>query len=356
MCWIADAFRSLPRALSALRGERRTDWVATSIALFTASTVLASVTIAGYVAFGIAILDGKGVKPDIWLVRLGSFTVVLILLAYFAVVVSSLSIIFHTVDALRAMALRNAATALYLQAAFTIIFTLVAVLGSVFLYEHGDSSSKPLITSANYDPIYDQVVLAWEMGDTNNLLAFRIERRVAQAAARGTHEELIGPQPNKGRFTDNRPIVGKVARTYFDSRPPAARLISYTVWAVYPDGSELASEPVMPQMDGPIVRVRIHGSGNREKYFVSWVDDSRTVDASGCDMGKDEYKVYLETKGDGLARWIQLTTNVELTRNSHEFTLDYRLYQGSHITVRVMCGGSSPDTGVLIGEDTSRSR
>ena len=40
MRWIADAFRSLSRALSALRRERRADWVTTNIALFTPSTVL----------------------------------------------------------------------------------------------------------------------------------------------------------------------------------------------------------------------------------------------------------------------------------------------------------------------------
>ena len=46
MCWTADAFRSLHRAWSALRGERRTDWVAATLALLAAAAVTSSLATA----------------------------------------------------------------------------------------------------------------------------------------------------------------------------------------------------------------------------------------------------------------------------------------------------------------------
>ena len=346
----------LTRAIRALRGDTRPDWIATSIALFTAATVLASVTIAGYIVIGGRILDGKEVILDAWLVRLASIPVVFILSAYFATVVSSLSIIFHTADALREEALKQSAIALYFQVVFTIIFALVMIFGGVFLYGNSDSSKKPRITSANYDSTNDEVVLAWEMDNTDDLLAFRIERRVAQAATEGTHEELLGPLPNTERISDNRPIVSKAARLYFDSRPPAARLTSYTVWAVYPDGTELASEPLMAKMRGMIVRARIHNTGDIHRYIVSWLDDSRTDDASGCAVGRDKYKIYLKTAAHGMARWAQLTTDADPPREAYAFIADGRAIKAGEFTIRVMCGGISPDTGVFIGEDTSQAR
>ena len=347
---------SLIRALRSVRGEQRTDWIATSITLFTAATVLASVAIAGYVAIGVAILDGKEAKLDIWLVRLGSIPAVFILSSYFAAVVSSLSIIFHTIDALRDEALKQAAVALYFQVVFTIVFALVVVFGGVSLYGNSDSSKPPQITSADYDSSNDEVILAWEMDDNNDILAFRIERRVAQPAAKGIHEELIGPLPNTGQIRDNRPIVSKRARTYLDSRPPAARLISYIMWTVYPDGTEIASAPIMAKMSGLIVRARIHDTGIYERYIVSWLDDSSDVHASGCAVGHDKYKIYLQTADDGMVRWTQITTDTSPAREAYEFTEDSRALKGDEFTVRVMCGGTSANTGMFIGEDTSRSR
>ena len=348
---------SVMRALREFRRDGRPDWVATSIALFTASTILASVTVAGYIAIGVAILDGRVVKPDVLLVRLGTIPAVFILSTYFVAIISSLSIIFHQLDALREIALKRTAIALYFQVVFTIIFALVTIFGGMSLYGNDDSSRQPRIKSAKYDSTNDEVVLAWEIDIDTDVLAFRIDRRASNGAADGIHENLMKPLPDKGQMRDNRPTVGRGARTYFDSQPPAAWLISYTVWAVYPDGSEIASKPFMAKMNGRMVRALVANAGNYDRFVVNWLDDGGTQNESACVNGREVYKIYLKTTTDGMAEWVQLSSvNPGRSHGTYEFTAENAASRGNEFTVRVMCGGTNPTTGVLIGEDNALVR
>ena len=119
------------------------------------------------------------------------------------------------------------------------------------------SNQQPSVTSAIYDADEDAVVLKWAAGsDTQGLTGYRIDRSAPGGATELTHADLRG---------NDRPAVASDVLTWNDTTVPASSLVLYRVWAVFSDGSEVASYAFPATMDRGIVRARITVEGSNDR-------------------------------------------------------------------------------------------
>ncbi len=228
--------------------------------------------------------------------------------------------------------------------------------GAIVTIEDGDElrpptgNRQPSVTYAIYDAADDAVVLKWAAGsDTQGLTGYRIERSAPGGATELTHADLRG---------DDRPAVASDVLTWNDTTVPASSLVLYRVWAVFSDGSEVASYAFPATMDRGIVRARatLEGS-NGTTYRVSWTDAAYPLGDGSLHYGvcPEGYKVYWQVNIGGNIRWQEITPADEdpAARTFAVIGTPTTVSAGGTIPFRIGCGGSSETTGLLIGEDTA---
>ena len=231
-----------------------------------------------------------------------------------------------------------------------------AAQGAIVTIVDGDepldatTSRQPSVTSAIYDADEDAVVLEWAAGsDTGGLTGYRIDRSAPGGATELTHADLRG---------GDRPAVGPGVSTWNDTTVPASSLVLYRVWAVFSDGSEVASAAFPATMDRGIVRARAtFGENNELTYRVSWTDAAYPLGDGSLHYGvcPEGYKVYRDINlGEGLL-WEGIThIDTDLAERTFVFISTSHSYVvGDEIPVRIRCGGDSATTGLPIGEDTA---
>ncbi len=227
--------------------------------------------------------------------------------------------------------------------------------GAIVTIEDGDeplaptSQQQPRVTSAIYDANGDAVVLRWAAGsDTQGLTGYKIDRSAPGGATELTHADLRG---------DDRPAVASDVLTWNDTTVPASYLVLYRVWAVFSDGSEVASYAFPATMDRGIVRARITLEGSNVRFDVSWTDAAYPLGDGSLHYGvcPEGYKVYEQSNLGGFVRWVDVTAvDTDPAERTHTVTTATTAYaKGANIPYRIRCGGDSETTGLLIGEDTA---
>ena len=141
--------------------------------------------------------------------------------------------------------------------------------------------------------------------------------------------------------------------TWNDTTVPASSLVLYRVWAVFSDGSEVASYAFPATMDRGIVRARVTLEGSNHRFDVSWTDAAYPLGDGSLHYGvcPEGYKVCWQLPGFDL--WAS-STDADKDPAPWTFAetytaLDYAA--GVTILFRIRCGGDSATTGLLIGED-----
>ncbi len=230
-----------------------------------------------------------------------------------------------------------------------------AAQGAIVTIDDGDeplastSSRQPRVASAIYDADEDAVVLEWDAGsDTGGLIGYRIERSAPGGATELTHADLRG---------GDRPAVGPGVSTWNDTTVPASSLVLYRVWAVFSDGSEVASAAFPATMDRGIARARATLEGSNIRYDVSWTDAAYPLGDGSLHYGvcPEGYKVYEDVLVGERVLWSDITDS-DTDQDIHTFAFtDIHVSgnRGVEIPVRIRCGGDSATTGLPIGEDTA---
>ncbi len=210
------------------------------------------------------------------------------------------------------------------------------------------SNRQPRVTYASYDAVQDEVTVRWLPGsDTQGLTGYRIDRSAPGGATELTHADLRG---------DDRPAVGSGVKTWKDTTVPASSLVLYRVWAVFSDGSEVASYAFPATMDRGIVRARITVEGSNHRVDVSWTDAAYPLGDGSLHYGvcPEGYKVYQQVNIGGNIRWSEISAGDEdPAARTHLGTSTRALVLGTEVPFRIRCGGTSGTTGLLIGEDTA---
>ncbi len=230
-----------------------------------------------------------------------------------------------------------------------------AAQGAIVTIDDGDeplaptSSRQPRVASAIYDADEDAVVLEWDAGsDTGGLTGYRIERSAPGGTTELTHADLRG---------GDRPAVGPGVSTWNDTTVPASSLVLYRVWAVFSDGSEVASAAFPATMDRGIARARVTIESSNIRTDVSWTDAAYPLGDGSLHYGvcPEGYKVYFTIPGSGsVAGPIQGDTDpAERTLATSQSSSAGLFTAGDEVPFRVRCGGDSATTGLLIGEDTA---
>ena len=209
------------------------------------------------------------------------------------------------------------------------------------------SNRQPRIVYASYSADQDAVTVRWLAGsDTQGLTGYRIGRSAPGGATELTHADLRG---------DDRPAVASSVKTWNDTTVPASSLVLYRVWAVFSDGSEVASYAFPATMDRGIVRARVTLEGSNHRFDVSWTDAAYPLGDGSLHYGvcPEGYKVYWQRPDSG--SWAGATRSDE-DPAPRTFTYTYTGLPypvGTKILFRIRCGGGSEITGLLIGEDTA---
>ncbi len=211
------------------------------------------------------------------------------------------------------------------------------------------SNRQPRVTYASYDAVQDEVTVRWLPGsDTQGLTGYRIDRSAPGGATELTHADLRG---------DDRPAVGSGVKTWKDTTVPASSLVLYRVWAVFSDGSEVASYAFPATMDRGIVRARITIEGSNDRVDVSWTDAAYPLGDGSLHYGvcSEGYKVYQQINTGGILSWHEISAaDKDPAARTHLGTgTNTSLTAGDTIPFRIRCGGTSATTGLLIGEDTA---
>ena len=138
---------------------------------------------------------------------------------------------------------------------------------------------------------------------------------------------------------------------------PASSLVLYRVWAVFSDGSEVASYAFPATMDRGIVRARITIEGSNDRVDVSWTDAAYPLGDGSLHYGvcSEGYKVYQQINTGGILSWHEISAaDKDPAARTHLGTgTNTSLTAGDTIPFRIRCGGTSATTGLLIGEDTA---
>ena len=223
--------------------------------------------------------------------------------------------------------------------------------GAIVTIEDGDeprdatSNKQPHVTLALYDADGDVVQVHWAAGsDTQGLTGYRIGRSAPGGATELTHADLRG---------DDRPAVGSSASFWNDT---TVFLVLYRVWAVFSDGSEVASYAFPATMDRGIVRARITKEGSSTRVDVSWTDAAYPLGDGSLHYGvcPEGYKVYQQVNIGGNIRWSEISAGDEdPAARTHLGISTSALVLGTKVPFRIRCGGTSAITGLLIGEDTA---
>ena len=228
--------------------------------------------------------------------------------------------------------------------------------GAIVTIKDGDElrsptgNRQPSVTSAlYYGGDEDAVVLTWAAGsDTDGLTGYKIDRSAPGGATELTHADLRG---------DDRPAVGADVLTWKDTTVPASSLVLYRVWAVFSDGSEVASYAFPATMDRGIVRARITVEGSNDRVDVSWTDAAYPLGDGSLHYGvcPEGYKVYQQRNTGGFLSWHEISAADKdpAARTYLGTGTNTSLTAGDTIPFRIRCGGSSATTGLLIGEDTA---
>ena len=211
------------------------------------------------------------------------------------------------------------------------------------------SNRQPRVRYALYDADEDKVTVNWVAGsDTQGLTGYKIERSAPGGATELTHADLRG---------DDRPAVGaSTIEPWKDTTVPASSLVLYRVWAVFSDGSEVASYAFPATMDRGIVRARITVEGSNTRVDVSWTDAAYPLGDGSLHYGvcPEGYKVYQQVNIGGNIRWSEISAGDEdPAARTHLGTSTRALVLGTEVPFRIRCGGTSATTGLLIGEDTA---
>ena len=232
--------------------------------------------------------------------------------------------------------------------------SIATTQGAIVTIEDGDeplaptSLRQPRVTSAIYDADEDAVVLKWAAGsDTQGLTGYRIDRSAPGGATELTHADLRG---------DDRPAVGAGVSSWNDTTVPASYLVLYRVWAVFSDGSEVASYAFPATMDRGIVRARVTHEGGDNRYDVSWTDAAYPLGDGSLHYGvcPGGYKVYVQVSIGGTTSWHDVSANdTDPAERTYVATGITALVKGAELPFMVRCGGDSATTGLLIGEDTA---
>ena len=229
-----------------------------------------------------------------------------------------------------------------------------AIYGAFVTIKDGDelrsptSNQQPSVTSAIYDAHEDAVVLKWAAGsDTQGLTGYRIDRSAPGGATELTHADLRG---------DDRPAVGASVSTWNDTTVPASSLVLYRVWAVFSDGSEVASYAFPATMDRGIVRARVTIESSGTRFDVSWTDAAYPLGDGSLHYGvcPEGYKVYYTLPRSGtVAGPVQGDEDPAERTFADTLSTTTLFTAGDKVPFRVRCGGDSATTGLLIGEDTA---
>ena len=211
------------------------------------------------------------------------------------------------------------------------------------------SNRQPRIVYASYFADQDAVTVRWLAGsDTQGLTGYKIERSAPGGATELTHADLRG---------NDRPAVASSVKTWTDTTVPASSLVLYRVWAVFSDGSEVASYAFPATMDRGIVRARItKEEGSNTRVDVSWTDAAYPLGDGSLHYGvcPEGYKVYQQVNIGGNIRWSEISAGDEdPAARTHLGTSTRALVLGTEVPFRIRCGGDSETTGLLIGEDTT---
>ena len=208
------------------------------------------------------------------------------------------------------------------------------------------SNQQPRVWYALYSAVEDAVALKWAAGsDTQGLTGYRIDRSAPGGATELTHADLRG---------DDRPAVASDVLTWNDTTVPASSLVLYRVWAVFSDGSEVASYAFPATMDRGIVRARATLEGSNIRLDVSWTDAAYPLGDGSLHYGvcPEGYKVYWQLAGFNL--WVDAAnSDADPALRTFSNTSPTTYVAGTTIPFRIRCGGSSATTGLLIGEDTA---
>ena len=228
--------------------------------------------------------------------------------------------------------------------------------GATVTIEDGDelrsptSNRQPRLRYAVYDADADEdaVVLTWAAGsDTQGLTGYRIERSAPGGATQLTYADLRG---------DDRPAVGSSVLTWKDTTVPASSLVLYRVWAVFSDGSEVASYAFPATMDRGIVRARVTAEGSNIRTDVSWTDAAYPLGDGSLHYGvcPEGYKIYQQLTLLGTISWQEVSeADEDPAARTFAATGTSTVALGTKIPFRIRCGGDSETTGLLIGEDTA---
>ena len=130
----------------------------------------------------------------------------------------------------------------------------------------------------------------------------------------------------------------------------------YRVWAVFSDGSEVASYAFPASMDRGIVRTRITKEGSSTRVDVSWTDAAYPLGDGSLhyDVCPEGYKVYQQVNIGGNIRWSEISAGDEdPAARTHLGISTSALVLGTKVPFRIRCGRTSATTGLLIGEDTA---
>ncbi len=232
--------------------------------------------------------------------------------------------------------------------------SIATTQGAIVTIEDGDeplaptSLRQPRVTSAIYDATKDAVVLKWAAGsDTQGLTGYRVDRSAPGGATELTHADLRG---------DDRPAVASDVLTWNDTTVPASYLVLYRVWAVFSDGSEVASYAFPATMDRGIVRARETSEGSDNRFDVSWTDAAYPLGDGSLHYGvcPEGYKVYLQLTIGGTTSWNDVSaSDTDPAERTYVATGLTTLVLGAEVPFMVRCGGDSETTGLLIGEDTA---
>ena len=190
------------------------------------------------------------------------------------------------------------------------------------------ASGNPALPPAIYDADEDAVVLKWAAGsDTQDLTGYRIDRSAPGGATELTHADLRG---------DDRPAVGSGVSSWNDTTVPASYLVLYRVWAVFSDGSEVASYAFPATMDRGIVRARVTHEGGDNRYDVSWTDAAYPLGDGSLHYGvcPGGYKVYVQVSIGGTTSWHDVSANdTDPAERTYVATGITALVKGAGITI-----------------------
>ncbi len=210
------------------------------------------------------------------------------------------------------------------------------------------SNRQPRIVYASYFADQDAVTVRWLAGsDTDGLTGYRIGRSAPGGATELTHADLRG---------DDRPAVGAGVSSWNDTTVPASYLVLYRVWAVFSDGSEVASYAFPATMDRGIVRARVTIESSGTRFDVSWTDAAYPLGDGSLHYGvcPEGYKVYYTLPRSGtVAGPVQGDEDPAERTFADTLSTTTLFTAGDKVPFRVRCGGDSATTGLLIGEDTA---